>query len=915
MNSARSKEILALLVAALLVLPALTPTLTGSLPPTADGQVHLHRIVSAALNLRAGLWPRWGPHLYLGYGYPIHNFYAPGVHIVAGLMVNAGLHPVTALLLVQAAGLALYAMGAYRFARTFLPARAALLGAAVYAYAPFRFRELWVQGNLSQFVAMGLMPWALWALARAVQRPGAARAAGVAVTFAALILAHHPTAFLFAPFAVAYALFAPLGVMGKHSEFSIQTTERPTPRFQRVASSLGGLALGLALAAIFWLPALIEMQHVDIGAIERGMFNVSLNFVEPGELLAPSPALDRAALNPPMPHNLGAAQVALAVLGLVALHPRFGLNRWARLHVTLGAAGLLVCAAMVLPAAEPVWRALPLGSIVAFPWRLVGVAEVCMIPLAAAALNLLPARWRDAGLGVGLALTLALAAVYLYPIQPALHFDAVTPATAIAYELESGALGTVSADEYLPRWVEEPPPPEAPPDLSAYRAMQWRVLADEDSLPESVALDYEGGEIVLGPGESLALRLRQFYFPGWQARVDGAPVEVRPEARSGLIVLDVPPSGAPRRVAVWYGATALQAAATLVSVAALALCVGFWAWSRKRRGRKQDGSFPDVSSSLEAAEHETPSMRTMTTLIAAIVLVTAINQLIVIPHTDWFRPRSDPASPAMMQRPVHARLGDAVELLGYDLDRAEAAQGDTVTVRLYWRALRPLDADYRPFVHWDNLTGTETWANSTLTMPGSAPTSRWDSTLYVIDEHRLAIPRDAPPVIGNLTAGLFDAATGDRLGDKVLLTRFRVTGAWDIDRAFDVSEAVTLGGAIRLLHGEARREGDAVFARLYWQADAPAQADYTVFLHVLGADGARVGQGDRPPLSGDYPTSAWLPGQAIPDEATIPLEAGAEGPLTLAVGLYDPATVTRLEARAADGTRLPDDAILIAVDE
>src|SRR5690606_3386378 len=121
------------------------------------------------------------------------------------------------------------------------------------------------------------------------------------VAFAALILAHHPTAFLFAPFAAAYALLAALGEEGA----------RPRSRAGSLAAGVGGLALGLALAALFWVPALAELPHTNIAAIERGMFNVSLNFVALDELLAPSPALDRAALNPPMPHNLGTAQVVL----------------------------------------------------------------------------------------------------------------------------------------------------------------------------------------------------------------------------------------------------------------------------------------------------------------------------------------------------------------------------------------------------------------------------------------------------------------------------------------------------------------------------------------------------------------------------------------------------------------------------
>jgi hypothetical protein len=907
---------LGVIAAALLVLPALAPTLSGVLPDTADGQVHLHRTVSAALNLGEALrWPRWSPHLHLGYGYPIHNFYAPGVHIAGGLLVNAGIAPVTVFLLVQAAGLVLYAAGAYLFALTFLPARAALLGAAAYAYAPFRFRELWVQGNLSQFVAMGLLPWVLWAIARASQRPGARRAVVVGLAFGALILTHHPTAFIFAPFAGGYALLAAF-------------FERPPPQHpasglgraaaphKKILSSLGGLLLGLGLAAIFWLPALAEMRHVDFDAIERGMFNVSLNLVDLGELLAPSPLLDRAALNPPMPHNIGAAQLVLAALGAAAaISPRTALDRRARACVWAGLAGAVVCAAMVLPAAEPVWGALPLGRFIAFPWRLVGVAEVCLVPAMAAALALAPKRWRTPALLGGLALALLAVAGYLYPVRPGLAFDAVTPATAVAYELQSGALGTVSADEYLPRWVEDAPPLEAPPEMAAYEAMQWRVAVEPGALPGGVTDTYEGGDIVLGPGGAFTLKLRQFYFPGWRAKVDGARVDIAPSSPDGLITLSVPASGEPRRVEVWYAGTGVQALAGWVSAGALAACAGLWVWEWRRRGK--------AAASAASPAHRLPA-RTAAVVIAAALAAAAVSQLVVYPHTDWLRPRSDPADPAAMQYPLHVSLSDeagaAVELLGYDLETGDAGQGGTVLVRLYWRALRSLDTDYRPFVHWDSLTGTETWANSTLTMPGSAPTSRWSGDYYVIDAHYLDIPEDALPVVGNLVAGLFEPATGARLQapdgrDYVQLAQFRVTGDWPASEndapAFDA--AYRFGEAASLTGAAAQFDGEAVHVRLLWRADAPLSTDYTIFLHVLDAGGELVTTGDRPPLDGLYPTGLWATGQSIPDTASIPLPAGAEGPFTVAVGLYDPATVTRLPAYEPAGARLPDDAVLLQV--
>jgi len=92
---------------------------------------------------------------------------------------------------------------------------------------------------------------------------------------------------------------------------------------------------------------------------------------------------------------------------------------------------------------------------------------------------------------------------------------------------------------------------------------------------------------------------------------------------------------------------------------------------------------------------------------------------------------------------------------------------------------------------------------------------------------------------------------------------------------------------------------------LYWQASAPLDVDYTVFVHSLNAQGELVGQADGPPVANHYPTTAWRPGEIVQDSRLVP--AGAR----YLVGLYDPATGERLPAFAADGTRLPDDAILL----
>jgi hypothetical protein len=74
---------------------------------------------------------------------------------------------------------------------------------------------------------------------------------------------------------------------------------------------------------------------------------------------------------------------------------------------------------------------------------------------------------------------------------------------------------------------------------------------------------------------------------------------------------------------------------------------------------------------------------------------------------------------------------------------------------------------------------------------------------------------------------------------------------------------------------------------LTWQAVAPVDGDYTVFVHALAADGAKVAQRDTRPCNGECPTPTWQPGAIITDRYQLTLAPDAPAsPSRLAVGLY-----------------------------
>jgi hypothetical protein len=321
-----------------------------------------------------------------------------------------------------------------------------------------------------------------------------------------------------------------------------------------------------------------------------------------------------------------------------------------------------------------------------------------------------------------------------------------------------------------------------------------------------------------------------------------------------------------------------------------------------------------------------------------LLLFFLVKVLVVDPYTTWFRRRSPVGQVAGVQHPARINLDDKVLFLGYDLVSGDTVrQGEDLHVRLYWLALQPfdrlrtqpLDVNYSSFLHLDAPPDYATWATSDNTHPGDPqaqidiPTSGWWTSLYVRDEHRLEVPPDIPPVQYLLRVGLYDQSTGERLmvpaddgsatGDNITLQPVRVIRAKPVSpRQLPYREGYTLGEQIELLGYNLETENwDLGFENfeltLYWRAKAVVENDYTVFVHLVDQGGKLWGQGDSVPVRGMYPTSAWLPGQLVEDRHVVQVDPDVPpGSYRVLVGLYDPATLKRLEAVGPEGPVLSE---------
>lgn len=112
-----------------------------------------------------------------------------------------------------------------------------------------------------------------------------------------------------------------------------------------------------------------------------------------------------------------------------------------------------------------------------------------------------------------------------------------------------------------------------------------------------------------------------------------------------------------------------------------------------------------------------------------------------------------------------AALDDAIALIGYRLSRSVVAAGDDLRLTLFWQTLMHTGRDYTVFVHLTSVEdASRIWAQiDQQPAGGHRPTSTWRPAETVADEYVLKLPVDLPRGRYQLTIGMYDLDTMQRL--------------------------------------------------------------------------------------------------------------------------------------------------------
>lgn len=534
-----------------LTLPFLIPLLRPGWIQSHEGLSYPIRLVEVARCWEDGLWSaRWFPDLHFGQGYPFLCFYAPLVFLTSGLAHAAGASLALALKVPVGLATLFGAAGTYRLVRTAATPPAAFAAAALFTYAPYHVRDVFIRGDLAEYLAMGFLPWGVWAVVRLAQRRSASRVALLAAAAALPILSHNILGLLTG------------GMLALTTLLAMPATDRP--RSFGIAAAGGG-AGALVLTAFFWAPALHERAFVQIDLLTSGHYVIGQHFASLGQLLGrgEAPGVGQGL---PMTFELGWVGIAATLLAPLAGRGDASARRLA----AVGALFLAVGVVMTTSLGAPVYRAIPLLRFVQFPWRFLALAALGTAILGGVGIGALVARrsaavqWTVAG-GVTIAAVLLVANI-LGP-KPNTNM----PAWAIDPDELRRRPETTTRGEYVPRWVQESERP---------RGFDGGARAEGDA--EIVRGERRAGrwELTVDAAKPAAIVLVDSYYPGWTARAGGETLPVEPQPRTGRVRIEVPAGR--REIEVRLEPTPFRAAARILSLVALAAGIVSLGWRRRR---------------------------------------------------------------------------------------------------------------------------------------------------------------------------------------------------------------------------------------------------------------------------------------------------------------------------------------------
>lgn len=469
---------------------------------THDGQDHIARIANFYSNLQQGvLIPRWAANLNWGYGHPILEFLYPLPSYMASLFHFLGFSFIDSTKLIFALAMVASGITMYFFIAAMWGEIPGIVSGVLYMYAPYRFVDLYVRGDIGEHVAFVFVPLVFLTILLLSKKQTFGRLFLASLSLAFLILAHNAIALMFAPIIFIYLVF--LLYREKWSK-------------KLLYNFLLFFILGFLLSSFFWVPALFEGQYT------------LRNIVTKGEYISRFITFTQLIYGPWNYGQTGMFTVQLGILPWVFsvwsfLVIIFRKDKFSRLFIGGTLFITVISIFLMLPVSNVVWSRIILLQNFQFPWRFLAIPVFTTAILGGFCISLLSNRWKMYCVIIFCLLVLIVSKDYVhaksYEQKPEGFFSGVYKSTT-----DTGESSPIWSVRFMGKQFDKP----------------VDVIQGNAKVIEQKRLVTKHEYIVKSVGKSRLVE-NTLYFPGWSVMVDGknVPVQFQDPQYRGLMTFFV----------------------------------------------------------------------------------------------------------------------------------------------------------------------------------------------------------------------------------------------------------------------------------------------------------------------------------------------------------------------------------------
>ena len=536
---------------------------------------------------------RWFPDFARGLGLPFLEYFPPFFLAFAQTLRLVGLGIISSVKITLVIVTLLGSFFTYLFAKNYWGRNGAILSALLFSYAPYHIVNLFVRGDFNEYLAMTLLPMNLYLLERGRKSFESGNLSiSFALGIAVLTSAHYPSCVIHLPIYVFILLWNAL-----------------FPRFKKrfLIAGLSSLLFGLVISSPWWLTAFSSRHLVQMAGMTRGFADYQHQFIAPFQWISFywNYGASIKGLGDTISFQIGNLAIICIILGTPAWKNLIRLPGKNKKSILPYIAVTGICLVLTLASSAWFWKISHFLPMLQFPYRFLQIIAVLIAFWAGSLGKTLDEYYKDfkpiwptifAVYVVMFSLDYCNAAVYMHLTEKDMtpktvrrvaqthntgetipktvgdKFPPKIPANFVLDKIPKNGFSRIQMEAKVAKWIENGTDVEywqgttVPLGIKQIRPQQFQLINGEADIHSE---DKSGANFTLDITceTPVSMILGQFYFPGWDATLDGNPLAINSDSETGLIKFSLPPGK--HQISLIYNNLPVSRFLNWLSVAAL----------------------------------------------------------------------------------------------------------------------------------------------------------------------------------------------------------------------------------------------------------------------------------------------------------------------------------------------------------